>query len=124
MVIVQIGGDSFCFREWNYFSFLECVGDYRYEVGVKESGVSSDGRLLFAGLWPLVSVLIALHMDDIYALFPARSLKYFFLASLSRWLTLFCCCLYSTNFFCFLHRPSVTWLALYQSSAMVEGFGV
>ena len=32
-------------------------------------------RLLFAGLWPLVSVLIALHMDDISALFPARSLK-------------------------------------------------
>ena len=23
-VIVQIGGDSFCFREWNYFSSLEC----------------------------------------------------------------------------------------------------
>ena len=37
------------------------------------SGVSSDGRLLFAGLWPLVSVLIALHMDDISGLFPARS---------------------------------------------------
>ena len=29
------------------------------------------------GLWPLVSVLIALHMDDISALFPARSVKYF-----------------------------------------------
>ena len=23
-VIVQICGDSFCFREWNYFSSLEC----------------------------------------------------------------------------------------------------
>ena len=38
------------------------------------SGESSDGRLLLAGLWPLVSVLIALHMDDISGLFPARSL--------------------------------------------------
>ena len=42
---------------------------------LKTSGVSSDGRLLFAGLWPLVSVLIALHMDDTSALFPARPLK-------------------------------------------------
>ena len=42
---------------------------------LKTSGVSSDGRLLFAGLWPLVSVLIVLHMDDISALFPPRSLK-------------------------------------------------
>ena len=25
--------------------------------------MSSDRKLLFAGLWPLVSVLIALHMD-------------------------------------------------------------
>ena len=44
--------------------------------------MSSDGRLLFAGLWPLVCVLIALHMDDISALFPARSLKNF----LKNWL--------------------------------------
>ena len=53
-------------------------------MGVKESGVSSDGRLLFTRLWRLVSVLITLCMDDISALLPARSLKYFFLASLAR----------------------------------------
>ena len=54
---------------------------------LKTSGVSSDGRLLFTWLLPLMNVLIALHMDDISALLPARSLKYFFLASLTRQLT-------------------------------------
>ena len=43
--------------------------------------MSSDGRLLFPGLWFLVTVLIAVHMDDTSALLPAMSLKYFFLAS-------------------------------------------
>ena len=54
---------------------------------LKTSGVSSDGRLLFAGLW--LSVLIALHMDDISALFLARSLKKKILASLTRLFTRF-----------------------------------
>ena len=53
-------------------------------MDVKDIWCEFDGRLLVAGLWPLVSVLIALHMDDISALFPVRSLKYFFLASLTR----------------------------------------
>ena len=70
--------------------------------------VSSDGRSLFAGLWPLVSVLIVLHMDDMAALFPARSLKkqkQSWLPSQGSWhVSLrFRCCLYSTNFFCCLH---------------------
>ena len=69
---------------------------------LKTSCVSSDGKLLFMVLWSLVSVLIALYMEHLSALSPARSWKYFFLASLTRQLTRFRCCLYSTNFFCFL----------------------
>ena len=89
---------------------------------LKTSGVSSSGRLLFSGLWPLVGVLIALHMDDISALFPARSLKFFFLGFPHK-------VIYTVPlvliFYKFLFPcPSVTWLALYQCSAMVEGFSV
>ena len=92
---------------------------------LKTSGVSSDGRLLFAGLWPLVSVLIALHMDDISALFPARSLKYFFLGFPHKVVDTVPDVAYILQHsFASYTCPSVTWLALYQCSAMVEGFAV
>ena len=80
--------------------------------------MSSSGRLLFSGLWPLVGVLIALHMDDISALFPARSLKFFFLGCKVIYTVPLLLIFYKFLFPC----PSVTWLALYQCSAMVEVF--
>ena len=86
--------------------------------------MSSDGRLLFAGLWPLVSVLIALHMDDISALFPARSLKYFsWLPSQGNLHGSVVAYILQISFASYI-CPSVTWLDLYQRSAMVEGSGV
>ena len=44
--------------------------------------MSFDGRLLFTGLWPLVSVLIALHMEDIITCFIACKVIKIFLLGL------------------------------------------
>ena len=71
-----------------------------------------------------MSVLIVLHMDYIFALLPAKWLKYLFLASLMGLLTRFRCCLYSINVFFFLNLSLSKWLALFQCSAMVEGFAI
>ena len=92
---------------------------------LKTSDVSSGGRLLFAGLWHLVSVLITLHMDDISALFSAMSLKYFFLGFPHKVIyTVPLLLIFLQISFASYTCPSVTRFALNQCSAMVEGFGV
>ena len=93
---------------------------------LKTSGVSSDGRLLFAGLWPLVSVVITLHMGWYICFISGKVIKIFFLSFPHKVIYTVPLLLIFYNYFFVASYtcPSVTWLAVYQCSAMVEGFAV
>ena len=93
------------------------------KCALKTSDVSSDGRLLFTGLWPSVSVLIALHMMIIC--FIACKVIKIFLLVLPHLVIDTVALLHIFHKFRLPPKfVSVTWLALYQCSAMVAGFGV
>jgi len=70
------------YTETPWFDRLVSTLRLHTKCALKTSGESFDGRLLFAGLWPLVSVLIALHMDDIIICFIACKVIKIFLHEL------------------------------------------